>query len=181
MGSRLFEMLSLGAANRGAGLEDDVQNFRRHTAHLGGYVGSACSCCQGEGDWDNYVVLPPSFDRKDHREQALVTKTVLGYENHANVMGKYLAIQGIVAPQKRQELLGDYSTLVSTLLADVAFGHGQPLPYHMDEIIWACENEDKIKAANRSQGPRSGDKNYEVLGEIARVGSYCTAETFVPY
>jgi hypothetical protein len=112
---------------------------------------------------------PITFDRKDHREQPLGTKGVLEYDNHANVMGRYLDFQDITT-QRRQDLLGDCSTLVRTLLADGAFGHEQPLPYSMDEIIWACEHEDEIEAANTAQGPRSGDRNYEILEKVREWG-----------
>ena len=113
---------------------------------------------------------PPTFDRKDHREAALGTKAVLEYENHANVMRRYLDIQNIVTPQRRQELVGDYSTLIRTLLADGAFGHEQPLPCSLDEILWVCEHEDEIQAASNSQGSPSGNRNYEVLETVREWG-----------
>jgi hypothetical protein len=113
---------------------------------------------------------PVNFDRKFHREEPQGTKAVLDYENHATVMARYIDVQGIVAPQKRQELLGCYNTIVRTLLADGAFGHEQPLKYGMNEIIRVCEDEEKIQRANDSAEPGLGDSDYQILEEVREWG-----------
>jgi hypothetical protein len=113
---------------------------------------------------------PVNFDRKYNREEPQGTKAVLDYENHSTVMTKYVDIQGVLAPQKRQELLGCYNTVVRTLLADGAFGHKQPLEYSMEEIILVCENEDKIQAANDTAGPGFGASGFEILEKLREWG-----------
>ncbi|KAI3573980.1 heterokaryon incompatibility protein-domain-containing protein [Fusarium oxysporum f. sp. albedinis] len=113
---------------------------------------------------------PVSFDRKFFRDEPRGTKAVLDYENHATEMKRYIDIQGVVTPQKSQELLGCYNTLVRTLLADGAFGHEQPLGYSIDEIIRVCENEDEIQAAIDKAGPWCGDGDYMILEKLREWG-----------
>ncbi|RYO12110.1 hypothetical protein AA0111_g12645 [Alternaria arborescens] len=113
---------------------------------------------------------PVSFDRKYFLEEPRGTKTVLDYENHATEMKRYTDIQGVVTPQKRQELLGCYNTLVRTLLADGAFGYDQPLGYSIDEIIRVCENEDKIQATIDKAGQWCDDGDYKILEKLREWG-----------
>lgn len=137
--------------------------------------------CEGAADTETLIVKgkvigtimwfsPVNFDRKFYREESQGTKAVLDYENHATVMAKYIDIQGVVTPQKRQELLGCYNTIVRTLLADGAFGHEQPLKYGMDKIIRVCEDEEKIQAANDNAGRGLGDSDYEILEKVREWG-----------
>jgi hypothetical protein len=113
---------------------------------------------------------PGSFDTKYFLEEPRGTKAVLDYENHATGMKRYIDTQGVVKPQKRQELLGCHNTLVRTLLADGAFGHNQPLGYSIDEIIRVCENEDKIRAAMNKAGESCDDGDYKILEKLREWG-----------
>ncbi|KAH0591664.1 hypothetical protein MHUMG1_10605 [Metarhizium humberi] len=112
---------------------------------------------------------PLSFDVKSHREEPQGTKAVLEYKEHASRMDRYLGNQGDVTPQQRLELLGSYNKLVRTLLADGAFGHEQPLGCSVNEIIEACENEDKTQAA-KDKGEPGADANYKMLEKVRQWG-----------
>ncbi|CAG9954298.1 unnamed protein product [Clonostachys rosea f. rosea IK726] len=111
----------------------------------------------GKIEW----LSPPSFDHKSSREEGTGTEAVLDFENHAAAMERYLSLNDAVSPQKEHELLGGYSKIIRTMLADGAFGHEQPLQHSIEDIIRVCKKEQSIQ---------DGTEDYNILEKLRQWG-----------